>query len=370
MAALRAVAGERVTPRAGLSLMMSQDWLTAALPIFERGQVEAIEWTWDAGGPLPDWAEALVESYGEAGVLYGHSVSYSPMTVGARPDDARSLLRARTDGRLRRCVHATEHVGIAHCEGFSELAPLPMPMTKTLVSHTRDRLAELGDAFGKPMGLENLALALTLDDVKNQGELLDRLLERDDGPLLLDLHNIVCQAVNFGIDAIHLIETYPLSRVRELHVAGGRVVRGFRRDTHDAEVPDLVWKLLNDILPCVPNAEVVVLERMHDTLADPAELARDFLKLTAALKTFGTPSGTCADHATPRTSLISDSPRKLAHYQRELAHALAESSSAEAAVVRLANAFAKTPYASVVESFSTRAIDAAMDAEKKWAKGQ
>jgi hypothetical protein len=47
--------------------------------------------------------------------------------------------------------------------------------------------------------LENLALSFSVDDVKHQGEFLEKLVEPVNGFLILDLHNLYCQSHNFDI---------------------------------------------------------------------------------------------------------------------------------------------------------------------------
>lgn len=353
--------------------MTSPDWIAAALPLLAAGEVEALEWTWDAGGALPDWARELIATFAGAGALYGHSVSYSPMTLGARAEDERALHRAKSDPMIPRCEHTTEHVGMAYCDGFRELAPLPMPMSRTLIARTRDRLAALSEATQKPVGIENLALALSLDDVKQQGELVDRLLDGEGGPLLLDLHNLYCQAVNFDFDPGVLLASYPLERVREVHVAGGKMFRApnrmWRRDTHDEPVPSALWPLLTEALARCPNAEVVVLERMHDTLTNPSELARDFEVLKATIA-----SASARPHKKhnapnePSSSLIDDDEHALTHYQNTLASELAKHAPPENTYAAIRAIAESTPYESYARAMSTDAIAAAVDATGKWHK--
>ena len=68
---------------------------------------------------------------------------------------------------------------------------------------------------------QDLAFAFGEDDVRDQGAFLERLLAPVDGFLLLDLHNLYCQMCNCDRNADELLTTYPLHRVRELHVSGG-----------------------------------------------------------------------------------------------------------------------------------------------------
>ncbi|HEU4435745.1 MAG TPA: DUF692 family protein, partial [Pyrinomonadaceae bacterium] len=82
--------------------------------------------------------------------------------------------------------------------------------------------------------------------------------------LLLDLHNLYCNAVNHHFDARDVINTLPLDRVIELHVAGGSWRDGFWMDAHDGRVPEPVWELLEYVLPIAPNVAGVVFELLED----------------------------------------------------------------------------------------------------------
>ncbi|MCW2605571.1 MAG: hypothetical protein JWO60_264, partial [Frankiales bacterium] len=152
-------------------------------------------------------------------------------------------------------------------------------------------LARLADVVGAPVGLENLATALGPSDVRDQGGLLEDLLAPTDGWLVLDLHNLWCQAVNAGLDAGELLGTYPLTRVREVHVSGGSwwspagSDRRVRRDTHDGPVPDEVLALLPRVLRDCPGLETVVVEQVGRSLGEPAQDAafRDGFRTVRAL---------------------------------------------------------------------------------------
>jgi uncharacterized protein (UPF0276 family) len=158
------------------------------------------------------------------------------------------------------------------------------------------RLAELAQV---PIGLENLAFAFSMRDVEDQGRFLDALLEPVDGFLLLDLHNLYCQVVNFDITFEALLALYPLQRVREVHVSGGSwsepdaLARAglslagasgsdpIRRDTHDGPLPEALFTWLPTVLDRCPNVEAVILERMGGTLAasDDEPFRRDYMRL-------------------------------------------------------------------------------------------
>ena len=196
--------------------------------------------------------------------------------------------------------HVTAHFGVIAVPGYRIVAPLPVIPCAAVVAQARERLAMLRDAVAAPVGLENLALAFSVDDVRRQGDLLDAILVEPTDVLLLDVHNLYCQAVNLAIDPLELLASYPLARVRELHVAGGRVEHHagvpIRRDTHDDDVPAAVFDLAAAALARCPNVEVVVLERLGHTGPGPHLLA-DAQRLHALLQ--GT---TLPPHAPPRVA--------------------------------------------------------------------
>ena len=154
----------------------------------------------------------------------------------------------------------------------------------------RDRLRSKGVPVVGPMdhglccsiyfaGLENLALAFTPTDCTAQGAFMNRLLEPVDGFVVLDLHNLYCQMRNFQLEAEVLLQTFPWSRVREIHISGGSEPQGFRRDTHDDLVPEEVWALLDGVRGRAPSLELIVLERLGGTIADPESFASEFRRL-------------------------------------------------------------------------------------------
>ena len=86
---------------------------------------------------------------------------------------------------------------------------------------------------------------------------LHAVLAATDCDLLLDLHNVYANAMNFAFDAEALVRSLPASPIGAVHLAGGRrIERGRVLDDHLHGVPDEVFALL----ACVrtPN---VILER-------------------------------------------------------------------------------------------------------------
>lgn len=266
-------------PTLGLSLMPEPAFAAASLPLFGEGLIETLEWSFDMGwGPtgLPTWVDGLLDDYAAAGELLGHGVSYSLLAGAATPHDRWWLQQLEREVDRRSYRHVSEHMGFVGAGSFTFAAPLPMPRCEAALAIGRSRLAAFAASSGLPVGLENLATSFGPADATEQGRFLDDLLDPVDGFVVLDLHNLWCQAHNLELDLDALLSGYPLDRVRELHVSGGswdiraEQRRTIRRDTHDGLVPTAVTNLLRRVLPLCPILEVVVYERLGTTLSDPA----------------------------------------------------------------------------------------------------
>jgi uncharacterized protein (UPF0276 family) len=284
------------TPWVGLSLMLEDDFRRAALPLFEGGDVEVLEWSFDVGWGnqgMPAWSLDLVDFYGRQGRLLGHGVTYSALSGHWTARQQQWLDRLDTECRRRSYRHISEHFGFMTAGDFHRSAPLPVPRTEGALRIGQDRLQRLAETAQVPVGLENLAFAFGTRDVAEQGQFLEQLLAPVDGFLLLDLHNIYCQMCNFDVPADELLAGYPLQRVRELHVSGGSysessVTDGHlvRRDTHDDAVPQPAFELVELALGLCPQVEAVILERLGGTISagDDAQFRADFHRLVKTVE--------------------------------------------------------------------------------------
>ncbi len=266
-------------PLPGLSLMSDAEYREVVAPLFDSGQVGVVEWTVDMGWPpftVPEWAERILSFYGDEGRLFAHGFALSALSGDWSPGQDTWLERLAGELRQRRYAHVSEHFCFSRGGDFIEAGPLPVPMTPRTIGLGRERVKKLAEVAGAPVGLENLATSLGRRDALDQGEFLDRLLEPVNGFVVLDVHNLFCQCQNFELAPEELLATYPLARVREIHVSGGgwdttvaAPDRPVRRDTHDGDVPDEVFALLELALDRCSNVETVILERLPGTFGAP-----------------------------------------------------------------------------------------------------
>jgi uncharacterized protein len=255
--------------------MPQADLLAAIEPLLALGAIEVLEWSFDMGWgglELPTLVTQLLAEYSQRDRLLGHGVSYSLLSAAGDHEHWLDCLAAECQEYRYR--HISEHFGWMTAGRFVRSAPLPLPLLPETLELGSSRLQRLAQVAQKPVGLENLAFAFGQRDVEEQGDFLERLLAPIDGFLLLDLHNLYCQIHNFQQSAADLLDSYPLGRVRELHISGGSwspyLDRQIRRDTHDGAVPEAVFELLGLAIDRCPNVEVVILERMGNTLGTAA----------------------------------------------------------------------------------------------------
>lgn len=280
---------QAIKPKLGLSLMPTEDFRMATEQLFAQDKVDALEFNFDQplnGVVLAPWCQDLLDKFSSAGALIGHGVNLSLLSAQFTKRQQDWLKYTREEFKTRRYVHASEHFGFSEAGPIAQAAPLAVPMDAQSLYVGKEMLKRYADATQCPVGLENLAFAFSLDDIKKQGDFIDQLISSVDGFLLLDLHNIYCQVANFDLDALELLHSYPLSKVRELHLSGGSwspSVSGkrlaVRRDTHDEAVPQEVFNLTALALKLCPNTQFVILERLGNTMLEPelqAEHRDDF----------------------------------------------------------------------------------------------
>ena len=201
-----------VKPKLGLSLMSTPDFHQASAELFESGKVEVVEWSFDNafnGAFIEPWCQDIVDRYSDANALLGHGVTLSPLSVRFSQRQRDWLMGAAEEFRRHNYIHASEHFGFSEAGPVAHGAPLAVPMNSSTLKSGKEMMKRFAEATQRPVGLENLAFAFCMEDVKRQGEFIDHLLSEVDGFLLLDLHNLYCQQLNFNIPAIELLESYP-----------------------------------------------------------------------------------------------------------------------------------------------------------------
>lgn len=196
-----------------------------------------------AGGPPHRYLTAIRERY----PLSLHGVGLSIGGPGAL--DQAHLARLRELERRYQPGLFSEHLAWStHDTGYlSDL--LPLPYTPATLQRVCDHVGEAQDAIGRQMLLENPSSYLTFEESTiAETDFIAEIALRTGCSLLLDVNNVFVSAKNLKSDPLAYIASYPLDKVREIHLAGhdaGMDGAGEEVliDAHGSNVAESVWSL-------------------------------------------------------------------------------------------------------------------------------
>jgi uncharacterized protein (UPF0276 family) len=204
----------------------------------------------------PDWLEIISENYMVPGgpplahleriradyplVMHGVSLSIAATT----PLDAAYLrdLKALADRLQPGWV--SDHLCWS-ADAHSQLHDLlPVPLTREALAHVGSRIAQVQDALGRPLVLENVSSYVRFAaDEMGEAEWIATLLKQTGAGLLLDVNNVYVSGRNHGFDPLGYLNAIPVEVVRQIHLAGHEDRGDIVIDTHDQPVRDEVWAL-------------------------------------------------------------------------------------------------------------------------------
>lgn len=194
-----------------------------------------------------------------------HGVSMG--LASSSPVDDRRLDRMARLCEAVRPEAWSEHLAFVRAGGIEIGHLAAPPRTAATVEGACRNLERAARVVGTLPVLENIA---TLIDppasTQSEPEWISAILGQSQAPLLLDLHNLYANALNFGHDPVRMLHRLPLQRVRIVHLSGGRWLQpphGRPRllDDHLHDVPAAVFELLEQLARAAPQPLDVIIER-------------------------------------------------------------------------------------------------------------
>ena len=163
---------------------------------------------------------------------------------GPDPLDAAFLRQTRAFLDRHQVALYSEH--LSWCSAGGHLYDLlPLPFTDEAVRHVAGRIAQVQDALGRRIAVENVSYYAAPYQALGEVDFVNAVLRDADCDLLLDVNNVFVNATNHDYDARAFIEAMPGERIASLHVAGHfDEADDLKIDTHGAAVRDDVWDLL------------------------------------------------------------------------------------------------------------------------------
>jgi uncharacterized protein len=226
---------------------------------------------------------ALRESF----PLIPHGIGMSIGTAGPLDTD---YLR-RLAGLVRRVDAAwySDHLSFTKVPDTDVEQLTPLWFTEASRTNVCRNLRQLAGVIGdRQFLLENITYYFPVPGSEmTEAEFLSRVLEVTDTGLLLDVNNVWVNSVNLGFDPYEFLDSIPLRRTVQIHLAGGRYVRDMLVDTHSAPVHEKVWELLGYVLDRAP-VKAILLEWDQDwpefgMLLDHLDRARDAMRAGRAV---------------------------------------------------------------------------------------
>jgi uncharacterized protein (UPF0276 family) len=162
----------------------------------------------------------------------------------------------------------SEHLAFVRAGGIEIGHLAAPPRTEASVEGTTRNLKKAVDIVGSLPLMENIATLIEppCSTLSEQAWITDIVSASGCG-LLLDLHNLHANAVNFSFDSLQFLGEIPLARVGCIHIAGGAWITGpdgerrYLVDDHLHDVAEPVYDLLSEVAARAPQPLTVILER-------------------------------------------------------------------------------------------------------------
>lgn len=186
--------------------------------------------------------------------------------VGGLTDD---LLDWHTP--FARCVNilnppwVSEHLSfnrVTTCEGVRETSfLLPPRQTPAGVMVAADNLRQLQKIVRRPVAFETGVnyLQRRADEMPD-GDYFAAVSTTADCGILLDLHNLWANERNGRQPVAEVLDSLPLERVWEIHMAGGMPLNGYWLDAHCGVADDWLMQLTEQTIARLPNLGAIVFE--------------------------------------------------------------------------------------------------------------
>jgi len=121
---------------------------------------------------------------------------------------------------------------------------LPLPYTEEALAHVVNRVKEVQDFLGRRILLENPSSYVTFTQTSlSEQEFIRQTAIQADCLLLLDVNNVFVSSFNHNFDPIEYLNTIPIDRVQQFHMAGHSHNGDHIVDTHDHPIVKEVWDL-------------------------------------------------------------------------------------------------------------------------------
>ncbi|MBP9088394.1 MAG: DUF692 domain-containing protein [Kofleriaceae bacterium] len=179
--------------------------------------------------------------------------------------------------------YISDHLCYSSIGARNYLDLLPLPRHAETVARVVRNARAAQAATSVPLILENITTYAEMPgSTLDESTFLASVAEQAGVGLLLDVNNLYVNAVNQKLDAMELLDQFPLRYVKQLHLAGHTWDGDLLLDTHAAPIAQPVWQLYIEVLKrCGPVPTLIEWDQhipSLDAVLDQADQARDLME--------------------------------------------------------------------------------------------
>jgi uncharacterized protein (UPF0276 family) len=265
-------------PKLGVGMIFSpalRPWLERrfeeATPFLDVLEIEP-QTLWFADdaftGPFHEFRAGIELFRALPGAKLVHSVSL-PLGGTRAPDPAQCALIQETAARLN-SPWVSEHLSVGGTPHQASGFFLPPLQTEEGVMIAAHNIRAFAAAVGRPVAVETGVAYLARKAFEMpDGDYVAEVVRAADCGILLDLHNVYCNARNGRLDFDDFLSRLPKDRVWEMHLAGGMEQEGFWLDAHSGPIPPDLKAMAREVLAELPNLGALNFE-IYDSFVEQA----------------------------------------------------------------------------------------------------
>ena len=184
-----------------------------------------------------DVLEVIADNYADAGRpqrrglnLMARDVAVHVHSVDLGMAGSDEVSTERLD-RLARLVHEVEpeawsdHLAFVRAGGIEIGHMAAPPRTDASVANAVRNVEKAARIVGSVPHMENIAtLMQPPGSTMSEQAWIARIVAASGCGLLLDLHNLHANAINFGFDPLRFLDEIPIASVHVIHIAGGHLI--------------------------------------------------------------------------------------------------------------------------------------------------
>ncbi len=190
--------------------------------------------------------------------LVAHGIGLSIGTVSEWNHDYFETIESTLDALPLRWF--SEHLGYTTVDGHFLGCMPAVPRTNQFIDLIAHRARLLRDRFGIEIVFEHVASPIDSGGTMSLAAFLNDVATASGCGLILDLHNLECDADNGRLDLVSFFEEFNSLHVREIHLAGGIWRDGLHLDVHARPTAPSTLAMFQNVLALCPNVELVVFE--------------------------------------------------------------------------------------------------------------